>query len=1488
MLRRTVTCRYDQFREAQRPVEAAFTIANPQLRLNALKTVVRACVLKPAVSGANDLKRNPKDANALLLATMSFCRAKGGWREALEVATVAHQQYALPLKKEWIPMCLEGARTLDERQKVLEGLSGLYGALPAELYSRSSADIPKLLFSKHAEAQRRVGGGVRGQQQGLPSSTSTSGAVAGVSDLIGAPVTGDSMALAAAGGDIGGQSLGDMLTATITATPSAVALAPLSAIVPASGSQTHATAAAIAGAGDYLQTAPQTLASLPTVNPSFVTYLSRQRIVRTPAEAHMMVAALTGRPMTGLVGAFGAGPQARALAMATTGRNGELDPHVQQTLFMKRPIVVRINRANPLWRGVRELLRRQTPFLSPLPWYPEELAWVVVNRDISEVAKDTSHAAGKGSTMDAAKMRKLRAAQMSRLRHLLQTLVDEGLLSFQSAASMMPAMALCGHMATAASSASASDSFKVLDLCAAPGGKTQQLIDLLAAQQDTSSSPSSVAHSLASMPYRQTLIVANDADERRLRAMRGRLGNRDASVAFTHFSADAFPLPAEALGLRRSNSNSSNNNNNSGDGSRTASLEDALFDGVLLDAPCTGEGRMHRDAQGWRSWHPRNCLGFHRMQLRALRRAIAATRDGGVVVYSTCTMNPLENEAVIAAVVAEGIADVVPIPRQSSSSENGGGRKRNQYNNNGEEDAASKLDGAIPEQLAPFISRGLSNWGVPLPNGEYTRPVDHSANGGEGGAHNFGKDENDEYASSSSFRIPRGIDATMLPPRSAALAQSIASACCRITPFPRYDGEGQPPSTQDPAAGRHLTQLESFFMCKLVVKLNPRQRAALAADLQQEEARQQREGVSGRGALFGRSQAPSAEDVFSFRNADKFTFISRNDVAMAASGSPSSQGLSSPTGVAGGRVDPHAVARQTLRRIAADFGVSPAELEAAAGAAMKTPDVRIAVRPMLESVVYSSASVGVYDLFAMSPSLAGFLCSEWVAPDAASSAAAASGSGQHHHHSIHYQTSKQTASPDAQQLLSPGACLFHAVVRRDLRVSIGGRNGGVSPPKALVMPTEAGAAAIAAATREGGGGKNNSSSQRVLDVPVEFLQHLMAMRQPIPEAVLNQSQAEGSSSSHGGEQEFVPQTADDALLLLNGLLSRHASSSAAAAAGHSASRGKSGGVSVALSSDRPLPFPAMVVGANTFADPRYRMVRRMKGTEGMKGRSLGRVGGTDGSAGEEAPWLTSLLGSADPATASDADAGPIAGPIVLHVRVSTSHRRAGKSSGYGGAGSGDEMVIALPAIAVPAPRPPVPQREAVSASRKKVGLDLAKLQQLGAPGSSVGGTESAEERYQQQLERYASARQTFVALTCEPSTLTQLAALLQRVLGAAVTLDDAAARALMLPTDRLTGAGMAAAALSTTARLPHLAAGGSEAWDAHGNRYAPGFGDSGAPEDEMLLDDASVRPLFEPSAAPPAIKAARRHIASLEEGGAEKKDGGSQRRIAAPLQELAF
>ncbi|MDP6563146.1 MAG: hypothetical protein QF377_05205, partial [Candidatus Thalassarchaeum sp.] len=84
------------------------------------------------------------------------------------------------------------------------------------------------------------------------------------------------------------------------------------------------------------------------------------------------------------------------------------------------------------------------------------------------------------------------------------------------------------------------------------------------------------------------------------------------------------------------------------------------FDKVLVDVPCTGSGTTRKNPDVWAKWLPSSGRSLHDLQSDLLTRAIRMTKQGGRIVYSTCSLDPVENEAVVARALGGGEVRIVP------------------------------------------------------------------------------------------------------------------------------------------------------------------------------------------------------------------------------------------------------------------------------------------------------------------------------------------------------------------------------------------------------------------------------------------------------------------------------------------------------------------------------------------------------------------------------------------------------------------------------------------------------------------------------------------------------------------------------------------------------------------------------------------------------------------------------------------------------------
>jgi 16S rRNA C967 or C1407 C5-methylase (RsmB/RsmF family) len=269
-------------------------------------------------------------------------------------------------------------------------------------------------------------------------------------------------------------------------------------------------------------------------------------------------------------------------------------PELLASLKTPLPQAVRVNSLAPTQAGLVAALRElatQSSAVAPrhLPWYPGECAW----------------------QWDGLDRRAIKKGPSERVKALKAFLVEEekqGGLSRQETVSMIPVELLGvkpGHI--------------VLDMCAAPGSKTGQIVERLAGQG---------------------LVVANDVDWKRANLLAHQVHRFGSPcIAVTHMDASFTPyFWTDGAQLR--------------------------FDRILCDVLCTGDGTMRKAPEIWKSWVPHNGCLLHEKQCAIVCRGLELLAPGGQLVYSTCSFNPVEDEAVVATALLrmDGAAELVAPP----------------------------------------------------------------------------------------------------------------------------------------------------------------------------------------------------------------------------------------------------------------------------------------------------------------------------------------------------------------------------------------------------------------------------------------------------------------------------------------------------------------------------------------------------------------------------------------------------------------------------------------------------------------------------------------------------------------------------------------------------------------------------------------------------------------------------------------------------------
>lgn len=219
----------------------------------------------------------------------------------------------------------------------------------------------------------------------------------------------------------------------------------------------------------------------------------------------------------------------------------------------------------------------------PLAWYPNKLAW----------------------QLDFSRTHLRKIPEMKEMHEFIKAETEMGAITRQEAVSMIPPLFL-----------DCKPGQRILDMCAAPGSKTFQMLEALHTASDGGDSSGGI-------------VVGNDADGRRCATLTHQAQRmRSPSLLVTNHEGQLFPSIADTDPA-------------SDDGQY-------MWDRILCDVPCSGDGTLRKCPDIWRKWNQGNGNGLHLVQLKIAMRAAELLKVGGRMVYSTCTFNPIEDEAVVA------------------------------------------------------------------------------------------------------------------------------------------------------------------------------------------------------------------------------------------------------------------------------------------------------------------------------------------------------------------------------------------------------------------------------------------------------------------------------------------------------------------------------------------------------------------------------------------------------------------------------------------------------------------------------------------------------------------------------------------------------------------------------------------------------------------------------------------------------------------------
>ncbi|VDD91921.1 unnamed protein product [Enterobius vermicularis] len=194
---------------------------------------------------------------------------------------------------------------------------------------------------------------------------------------------------------------------------------------------------------------------------------------------------------------------------------------------------------------------------------------------------------------------------LKNFHNFLVTEAEIGNISRQETVSMIPPLLL-----------DVQAHHRVLDVCAAPGSKTVQIIEKM--------------HENGGIP--DGIVVANDADNSRCYLLVRQALRRMPTSNCIVINEDAACLP------------------------NFFTDKFMIFDRVLCDVVCSGDGTLRKSPNLWGN-------SLHKLQISIARRALQLLAVGGLMVYSTCSFNPIEDEAVVAELLRafEGTVELVDV-----------------------------------------------------------------------------------------------------------------------------------------------------------------------------------------------------------------------------------------------------------------------------------------------------------------------------------------------------------------------------------------------------------------------------------------------------------------------------------------------------------------------------------------------------------------------------------------------------------------------------------------------------------------------------------------------------------------------------------------------------------------------------------------------------------------------------------------------------------
>lgn len=172
---------------------------------------------------------------------------------------------------------------------------------------------------------------------------------------------------------------------------------------------------------------------------------------------------------------------------------------------------------------------------------------------------------------------------------------------------------------------------KVLDTCAAPGSKTCQILEMLHSNE---------------IEIPDGFVIANELEYPRSNMLCHQLKRMNSANIVTvvedfRYFKDGHKYTPDKKPLYS-------------------------FDRILCDVPCSGDGTIRKSPDIMRNWRVHEGSNLHMLQLHITLKAVGLLKANGLMTYSTCSLNPVEDEAVIAEVLRKfkGNLELVDISDQ--------------------------------------------------------------------------------------------------------------------------------------------------------------------------------------------------------------------------------------------------------------------------------------------------------------------------------------------------------------------------------------------------------------------------------------------------------------------------------------------------------------------------------------------------------------------------------------------------------------------------------------------------------------------------------------------------------------------------------------------------------------------------------------------------------------------------------------------------------